>query len=64
MNRRRNDDRGTRARFAAALARPELRQPTSPRVAPQSPTSMPVKADDPELRRMIDEAIVRKAGVR
>lgn len=56
--------RRTKARRADALARIELREPSSPRVAPAAPTSFPIKAEDPEVRRMIDEALARRKGER
>jgi hypothetical protein len=45
-----------------ATARPELRGPTSPRVPPASPTSMPVKAEDPKTRALIDRALKARQG--
>lgn len=51
------------AKFANALARPELRWPTSLRIAPDGPVSAPVKAEDPGVRELIDRAIAcRSAG--
>lgn len=49
-----------KARRQAALARPEVLQPTTPRVAAAGVTSMAIKAEDPATRRMIDEAIARR----
>ena len=40
-----------------ALARPELLQPTTLRQAADSPTSAPIKSEDPAIRQMIDEAL-------
>lgn len=59
-SRRRSDCQMTRdakAKRESALARLELRGPSSPRVASASPTSMPIKAVDPETRALIDEAL-------
>lgn len=49
-----------RASRARALLRPEMLYPTEPRAAAAGPTSLAVKVVDPELRRMIDEAIARR----
>ena len=42
-----------------ALDRPELRQASVARTAPTGPTSYPIKAEDPDTRRLIDEALAR-----
>lgn len=51
-----------KAKRAAAMMRPELLQPTSPRVSADGPVSMAVKIEDPENRRLIDEALARRAA--
>jgi hypothetical protein len=45
------------ARRDAALSRPELRYPSTPRSFPQGPFSPAVKVRDPELERMVAEAL-------
>ena len=46
-----------------ALGRLEFRYPSEPRAAAAGATSFPVKADDPAIRKMIDEALaLRKPG--
>lgn len=50
-----------KARRQLALDRPELRQPSEARTSPVGPTSYPIKAEDPETRRLIDEALARRA---
>jgi hypothetical protein len=42
------------------LTRPIFMHPTVPRIIPEGPFSMPIKAEDPELRRMIDEALAKR----
>jgi hypothetical protein len=49
-----------RARRDNALARRDLREPSAARQAATSPTSFAVKAVDPDVRRMIDEALARR----
>lgn len=49
-----------KARRQAAMLRPEILQPTVPRVSAAGPTSMAVKAEDPEIRRLIDEALAKR----
>jgi len=49
-----------KARRQAALARPEILQPSAPRVSAAGITSMAVKAEDPETRRLIDEALAKR----
>lgn len=51
-----------KARRSHALARNELRQPTAPRVAPDGPTSAPIKAADPETDRLVTEFLARRRG--
>lgn len=53
--------RRAKARRQAAIERPEILQPTTPRRPATGPTSMAVKAEDPETRRLIDEAIARRS---
>lgn len=56
-------NRRQRSMRAAALDRPELRQPTAPRVAPAGVTSMPVKIVDPEIKAMVEAALrARREG--
>ena len=59
-NHDRKGDRLARTRYLDALDRPELRHPTSPRAPAAGPTSMAVKVQDPETRRLIDEALERR----
>jgi len=49
-----------KAKRSRALGRPEMLQPSTPRVAAAGVTSMAVKADDPDTRRIINEALARK----
>lgn len=51
-----------KARRQAALARPEMLQPSTPRRSAAGPTSMAIKTEDPATRRLIDEAIARREG--
>ena len=46
-----------------ALARLDLREPTSPREAAIGPTSHAVKMMDPEVQRIIAEAMAKRAGI-
>lgn len=50
-----------RAARTSALARLELGRPTVPRVSAAGATSAPLKAEDPHLRLLIDEALARRA---
>jgi hypothetical protein len=59
-NHDRKGDRLSRTRYLDALSRPELGYPTSQRAPAAGPTSMAVKVEDPETRRMIDEAVARR----
>lgn len=52
-------ERRAKARRTGALARNELRYPSSPREAPVGATSFHVKAEDPATRAAID-AFLRK----
>jgi len=58
------NEKRARARRQAAMMRPEILQPTTPRTSAAGPTSMAVKIEDPNTRRMIDEAIARGVGRR
>lgn len=49
-----------KAKRASALKRGEMGRPTVPRVAPASATSATIKAEDPALRKMIDEHLARR----
>ncbi len=44
-----------KAKRQAALARPEMLLPSTPRVSAAGATSFAVKAADPELHRMIED---------
>ena len=46
-------ERAARAKRSSALAREELRQPSSPRVAAPGPTSFALKARDPETDELV-----------
>lgn len=50
-----------KAKRQAAIDRPELLQPTTPRRSAAGPTSMAIKDEDPATRRMIDEALARRS---
>jgi hypothetical protein len=56
------DARKAKARRHVAMARPEFRSASAPRVPAASPVSFPIKVEDPELRRLIDEAIAQRSG--
>lgn len=49
-----------REKRTAALARLELNWKTEPRKSPAGVTSAPIKAEDPAVRRMIDEALKKR----
>lgn len=51
-----------RAKRDKALERNEFRVPSSPREFPSGPTSAPIKVEDVEVRKLIDEALARRAG--
>lgn len=53
-----------RAKHESALGRPELRASGDnfERRAPAAPTSAPIKIQGAETRRLIDEALKRRAG--
>lgn len=53
-----------KARRDFALERNEFRYPSEPRIAPDGPTSFPLKADNIDDRRLIDEALARRAHAR
>jgi len=50
----------SRNRRAFALERNEFRLPSEPRISAQGVISAPIKAPDPETRRLIDEALARR----
>lgn len=54
------NQRRARARREGALARAEFRYPSSPRQAPTSPTSFPVKKADPAAQAAIEAFLSRK----
>lgn len=56
----RTNEKMFKARRDSAMGRPELRIPSEPRAPTAGPTSFPVKADDPAVRQMIDEAMARR----
>lgn len=51
-----------RAKREAALARPELRDPTEARVSAAGPVSMGVKPIDPNHDRMVAEFLAARGG--
>lgn len=57
------DGLARRARRNAAMARPELRTAdTFARASAASPTSAPIKVQDEETRRLIDDALKRRSS--
>lgn len=44
-----------------ALSRVEIGLPTVPRISAAGPTSMAVKAEDPNIRAMIDAALAKRS---
>lgn len=59
-NRARTNQLVARERRAFALERNEFRYPSEKRTAAAGATSFPLKAEDPEVRRLIDEALARR----
>lgn len=59
---RRPDTRAAKARREYALGRAELRTDSVDRVAGTSPTSFPMKVEDPALRAMIDAALAKRGS--
>lgn len=55
-------EKRSKARRACALARLDLREPTTPRSTAAGPTSHAVKVTDPETARAIAEFMSRKGG--
>lgn len=56
-------ERRAKARRDYAIQRNELRNhTTSPRVSADGPTAMAIKAEDPALRKLIDDALARRAN--
>lgn len=53
-----------KVRRAIALERVEFKYPSEPRKAAAGATSFPLKAEDPNLRAIIDEALARHRGQR
>ena len=51
-----------KAKRQAALNRPEMLQPTTPRISADGPISMAVKAEDQATRRMIDDALTARGA--
>lgn len=60
MKRDRADEKLAKFRRAKALDRNEFRHPSEPRTPAAGITSFPVKAEDPAVRAMIDEALERR----
>lgn len=60
-NRRDKMTKLAKSRRATALERVELRFGTNERRSAAGPTSFPMKAEDAETRRMIDEALARRS---
>ena len=60
-NRANQNEKRAKGRRAAAIARVELGQPTVPRESASGATSMAIKAEDPKVRAMIDDALARRA---
>lgn len=56
-------EKRAKARRSHALKRVELREPSTPRIAPAGPTSPAVKATDPDVARMIAEFEARRRGI-
>jgi hypothetical protein len=54
------DPRLARLRRDTALLRAELRGPSEARVSPAGLTSFPIKAEDPETKRMVEEFLARR----
>lgn len=52
--------KAAKGRRLIALGRPELLYPTTPRTSAAGATSMAVKAEDPETRKLIDDALARR----
>lgn len=57
-----NNMKMAKAKRERAMMRPEMLLPSAPRVAAAGVTSMAVKVEDPETRRMIDEALARRSA--
>lgn len=53
--------RRAKAKRDTALARTEFRYPSEARIAPSGATSAPIKAEDPETRRLINEALAKRS---
>jgi hypothetical protein len=60
VNDRKALEKSRRARFQAALARPELRLPSVARESPASPTSAPTKKADPAVEALVQQYLARK----
>mgnify|MGYP001562615510 CR=1 FL=1 len=56
----RDNERRARAKRQAALERIEFKYPSAPRRSAAGVTSLAIKAEDPAIRRMIDEALARR----
>lgn len=52
--------RRSKAKREAALARIEFAYPSAPRSPAAGPTSFAIKADDPDDRRLIEEALAKR----
>lgn len=58
----RENQKRARALRERALARTELGRPTEARVSPTGVISAAIKAEDPVLRAMIDDALAKQRG--
>lgn len=56
------NERRAKARRDSAMARNELRQPSSPRTSAAGPTSMAIKETDPATTSMIAAFLAKKRG--
>jgi hypothetical protein len=54
------DAKARRSKQSLALARPELRVPTTPRAVASGVTSMAIKVLNPELQRLRNEFLARR----
>jgi hypothetical protein len=59
---RKADPRVARLRRETALARAELRGPSTPRVAPAGLTSFPMKQRDPAVDQMVADFLAKRGG--
>lgn len=65
MDRRNIDKRSLARRQAASIQLTQIyKTPSAPREFPAAPFSAAIKRDDPETRRLIDEALRERANVK